>query len=61
MQEEVAGQGEDAVREGAGEVVVREVEEAGVGAGGGEPGGGLAAEGWGGGLQEGADVDCGER
>ncbi len=40
MQEECAGEGEDAVGEGAGQVVVCEVEEAGEGAGGGEVGGG---------------------
>ncbi len=40
MQEERAGEGEDAVGEGAGEVVVCEVEETGGGASGGEVGGG---------------------
>lgn len=61
MQEEGAGEGEHAVGEGGGEVVVREVEEAGEGAGGGEVGGGgVEVGGWGRGVQEGGYVDCGE-
>ena len=61
MEEEGAGEGEDAVREGARQVVVDEVEETWVGAGGGEEGaGGVEAGGWGGGVQEGGYVDCGE-
>ena len=60
MEEEGAGEGEDAGGEGAAEVVVREVEEAWVGAGGGEGGGGGVEAGWGGGVEEGGYVDCGE-
>ena len=61
MEEEFARESEDAVGKGARQVVVREVEEARVGAGGGEEGaGGVEAGGWGGGVQEGGYVDCGE-